>query len=201
MFVFVCVVVSVFVCLFVIVFVLMFVFVLFFVLVVVFAKPATRRPIMGKRANPPAPSRRMGTMANPPALSKAKPANRRRVKDWWFYEPFTEVNGTTLIAQPQNQRNHGERDKVTMDGDSSADADDDCFCYYWDLVLVDGKCIGRCELPNYRLQCINIAGSTHCARFCTTSTWDEPDLEVKDTPTVARRSKLMVMLPKAHLAS
>lgn len=199
MFVFVCVVVSVFVCLFVIVFVLMFVFVLFFVLVVVFAKPATRRPIMGKRANPPAPSRRMGTMANPPALSKAKPANRRRVKDWWFYEPFTEVNGTTLIAQPQNQRNLGERDKVTMDGDSSADADDDCFCYYWDLVLVDGKCIGRCELPNYRLQCINIAGSTHCARFCTT--WDEPDLEVKDTPTVARRSKLMVMLPKAHLAS
>ena len=202
MFVFVCVVVSVFVCLFVIVFVLMFVFVIFFVLAVVFAKPATRRPIMGKRANPPAPSRRMGTMANPPALSKAKakPATRRPVRDRWTYEPVAEL-GTSLIAIT-----HIHSPKVPivteavilnirMDGGSSdSDIEDDCLCYDWDLV--HGKCIGRCKFVNYGLRFFTGVCNFH---FCTT--WDETVSEGQQTSTEAKRSKVMVLLPKSSDSS
>jgi hypothetical protein len=36
-----------------------------------------------------------------------------------------------------------------MDVDSSANDLDDCLCYDWDRQ--DGKCMGICDLPNYRL--------------------------------------------------
>ena len=150
----------------------MFVFVLFLVLIFVFAKPATRRTRMVRGANHPAPSRRMGTRVNSPAVSKAKakPATRRSVRDRWTYELVAELG----------------RDQVAMDGGSSdSDIDDDCFCWYWDLV--HEKCIGRCKLPNYGLRFFTGVANFH---FCTT--WDETVSEGQETSTVAKGSKVRV---------
>ena len=177
----------------------MFVLVVFLVFIFVFAKPGTRRTRMVIGANSPAPSRRR---ASPRALSKAKvkQATRRPVRDRWTYEPVAEL-GTSLIAIT-----HIHSPKVPivteavilntrMDGDSSdSDIEDDCLCYDWDLV--HGKCIGRCKLQNYGLRFFTGVCNFH---FCTT--WDETVSEGQQTSTEAKRSKVMVLLPKSSDSS
>ena len=87
-----------------------------------------------------------------------------------------------------------------MDVDSN---DDDmdlfCLCYDWDLK--EGKCIGRCELPNYRLQLYDFPNATRPV-FGVGTIWDKPadpaptekvpDNGLDDALTEPERGKVML---------
>ena len=168
----------------------MFVLVVFLVFIFVFAKPGTRRTRMVIGANSPAPSRRR---ASPRALSKAKvkQATRRPVRDRWTYEPVAELGTSPKVPIVTE----ASILNIRMDGGSSdSDIEDDCLCYDWDLV--HGKCIGRCKFVNYGLRFFTGVCNFH---FCTT--WDETVSEGQQTSTEAKRSKVMVLLPKSSDSS